>query len=105
MSAPAVFVAIAGDGVYKHNGVPAKLEEHFGVKGIFTHDLMHKVGIEDTRMRNPKAPHAASFAWLNAVTQVKCADNLSSSFTSLFRPSVAGSPSYSGAWSGRILSR
>jgi hypothetical protein len=63
-----------GDGVYKHTQVGEKLDNHFGRRGVFTHDLMHKAALVDTKMRNPKAKdegpgHAALFSWLNSHTQ------------------------------------
>ena len=45
----------SGDGVYKHTQVGQKLDKHFGRRGTFTHDLMHKAALVDTKMRNPKA--------------------------------------------------
>ena len=58
------------DGVYKHTGVPARLDEHFGRLTVFTHDLMHLAALVDTSLRNSKAVHSAVFAWLNLLTQV-----------------------------------
>ena len=62
-----------GDGVYVHTGVGDKLDKHFGHKGVFTHDLMHKAALTDTKMRNPNAKnqapgHKEKFAWLNTLT-------------------------------------
>ena len=58
------------DGVYKHTGVPARLDEHFGRLTVFTHDLMHLAALVDSSLRNSKAVHSAVFAWLNLLTQV-----------------------------------
>ena len=62
-----------GDGVYLHTGVGDRLDKHFGRRGVFTHDLMHKAALTDTKMRNPDAKdqapgHKEMFAWLNNLT-------------------------------------
>jgi hypothetical protein len=50
-----------------------KLNKHFRQLGVFTHDLMHKAALVDTKMRNPDAKdqalgHKEKFAWLNTLT-------------------------------------
>lgn len=62
---------IPGDGVYKHCSVGPKLDLHYERHGHFTHDLMHLAALVDTLMRNIKKDHAAEFAWLNVLTQVR----------------------------------
>ena len=46
------------------------LDNDFGRRGVFTHDLMHKAALVDTKMCNPDARAQAPglkemFAWLN----------------------------------------
>ena len=62
------YAGLSGDGVYKHTGVPQKLDEHFGKECVFTHDLMHVAALVDTSMRNSKSKHAGKFVWLNQLT-------------------------------------
>ena len=66
------YCGFCGDGVYVHCGVGPLLDKHFGRKGTFLHDLMHKAALVDKLLRNVKADHAIMFEWLNLLTQVSC---------------------------------
>ena len=50
-----------------------QLDNDFGQRGVFTHDLMHKAALVDTKMCNPDARNQAPglkeiLAWLNNLT-------------------------------------
>ena len=54
---------LSADGVYKHTHVPEKLDNHYGQRTVFVHDLMHKAALVDTHMRKDK-----KFTWLVRLT-------------------------------------